>query len=140
MQFEKSCGGIVFYKSKNKYEILVLKFLYGLNSMWGFPKGHVKQKETEVETALREIKEECGLHVKILPEFRESTKFLYKENTTLEVVYFAASTNDQNILHQNKINEKVVDHAWLNFKNALDILTFECDKNILKKFCNFYNI
>ena len=32
---------------------------------WAFPKGHVEKKETEPETALREIKEETGLKVEL---------------------------------------------------------------------------
>ena len=36
---------------------------------YGFPKGHVEKNETEVETAIREIKEETGLEVKIYNNF-----------------------------------------------------------------------
>ena len=140
MKYEKSCGGIVFYKNKNDYEILILKFLYGKNIMWGFPKGHMEQNESEIQTALREIKEECGLNVDIFPEFREFTEFIYKENTTLQVVYFSAETTSKSISLQNFENEKVVDYKWLNYKDAIDYLTFECDKEILRKFCNFYKI
>ena len=141
MNYEKSCGGIVFYKIKNNYEILILNFLYGKNSMWGFPKGHMENNETEIETALREIKEESGLNVTIFPEFRETTKFIYKENTILEVVYFSAQADNKSIFPQKDFqHEKVVDYKWLDHKKALDYLSFECDKNILKKFCDFYKI
>lgn len=140
MKYEKSCGGIVFYKNKNDYEILILKFLYGKNIMWGFPKGHMEQNESEIQTALREIKEECGLDVDIFPEFREFTEFIYKENTTLQVVYFSAEAASKSISLQNFENEKVVDYKWLDYKEAINHLTFECDKDILRKFCNFYKI
>ena len=139
MNYEKSCGGIVFYKDKNNYDILILKFLYGKNTMWGFPKGHMEKDESEIQTALREIKEECGLDVDIFPEFRESTEFIYKENTILQVVYFAAKTNYKSIRLQDFENEKVIDYKWLSCKEAMNYLSFECDKNILRKFCDFYN-
>ena len=56
MKYEKSCGAIIFDKDK----ILVIQQKEG---HWGFPKGHVEEGETEVETAIREIKEETNLDV-----------------------------------------------------------------------------
>ena len=58
MKKEKSCGAIV-YREKDGVEILLIKHKNG--GHWAFPKGHVENKETEEETALREIREETGL-------------------------------------------------------------------------------
>ena len=56
---EKSCGCIII---KDKKVLLV----YEKNrNFWGFPKGHMEDGETEIETALREVKEEVGLDVEI---------------------------------------------------------------------------
>ena len=52
MKKEKSCGAIV-YREKDGVEILLIKHKNG--GHWAFPKGHVENKETEEETALREI-------------------------------------------------------------------------------------
>ena len=41
-----------------------------------FPKGHVEKKETEEETALREIKEETGLKVALDTAFRKMVTYL----------------------------------------------------------------
>ena len=56
---EKSCGALVYRKKQDKYELLLIKHRYG--GHWSFPKGHVEQGENELQTALREIKEETGL-------------------------------------------------------------------------------
>ena len=48
---EKSCGCIII----NKNKVLLIKQTKG---HWGFPKGHVEKDETEIETAIREVKEE----------------------------------------------------------------------------------
>ena len=60
MRKEKSCGCIII--DDNNKVLLV----YGNGSyFWGFPKGHVEDGESEVETAKREVKEEVGLDVVI---------------------------------------------------------------------------
>ena len=61
MTLEKSCGAIVFRKFHGNVEILLIKHANG--GHWSFPKGHVEEGETEVETATREIFEETGISV-----------------------------------------------------------------------------
>ena len=72
MKKEKSCGAIV-YREKDGVEILLIKHKNG--GHWAFPKGHVENKETEEETALREIWEETGLKVKLDKGFRRSVAY-----------------------------------------------------------------
>ena len=59
MKFEKSCGAIVYRKTQNQIDLLLIKNRYG--GHWSFPKGHVEGAETEIQTALREVKEEAGI-------------------------------------------------------------------------------
>ena len=63
MKYEKSCGAIVLDGGK----ILVIQQAEG---HWGFPKGHVEAGETEVQTAIREIKEETNYDVEVNENFR----------------------------------------------------------------------
>lgn len=67
MQHEKSCGAIVYRKSHGNTEILLIKHIN--SGHWSFPKGHMETGETEVETAVREIKEETSIDVMIDPRF-----------------------------------------------------------------------
>ena len=53
---EKACGCIISQNNK----ILLIRQMSG---MWGFPKGHVEEGETEEQTAKREVKEETGLSI-----------------------------------------------------------------------------
>ena len=57
MKHEKSCGCIIIEDKK----VLLIK---QTNGIWGFPKGHVEENETELQTAEREVKEETGLTMK----------------------------------------------------------------------------
>ena len=56
--YRKSCGVIPYRTAGGKREYLVL---LQTNHCWSFPKGHMEAGETEVQTALRELKEETGL-------------------------------------------------------------------------------
>jgi len=54
-----SCGFIVAHRGVNDaLEFLLIKSSRG---HWGFPKGHMNQGESEMETAMRELKEETGI-------------------------------------------------------------------------------
>ena len=84
MIYEKSCGAVVFTRINSEIKYLLIRNLTGI---YGFPKGHVKQGETEEETALREIFEEVGLSVKLLPGFRSEDEhpIPQKENTIKQI-------------------------------------------------------
>lgn len=79
MLHEKSCGAIVYRKSHGNTEILLIKHIN--SGHWSFPKGHVEGNETEVETAIREIKEETAIDVMIDPTFRETVSYYPKRDT-----------------------------------------------------------
>ena len=69
MDYEKSCGYVVYKLENNRILYLVLQ---SLNGEWGFPKGHVEKDESEIETANRELFEETNLIVEYIPGFMNS--------------------------------------------------------------------
>ncbi len=48
---------------EGKVELLLLKHGFGWH--WSFPNGHVEKAKNEVQTALREVKEETGLSIEL---------------------------------------------------------------------------
>ena len=84
---EKSCGGIILKEENKELKVLLLKHNAG---HWAFAKGHVEENETEEQTALREIKEETSLNVKLDTKFRTTVKYSPMEDVEKEVVYFLA--------------------------------------------------
>lgn len=88
MNYEKSCGAIVYRKHHGNTEILLARNIK--SGHWSFPKGHMEEGETEEETARREIKEETGLDVLLDTGFRETVTYSPKRNTKKTVVYFVA--------------------------------------------------
>lgn len=132
--FEKSCGAIIIHKFQDRYKVLLINFISGKNSFWGFPKGHMENGETEFETVHREIKEEVGLEVDLIKDFREFTYFSMKPGSTLEAVYYGALTESTETISQEGEVEKTM---WASFEEAFKYLSFDCDRAIFSKFTNF---
>lgn len=133
MKKEKSCGAVIYKYENSKLYILLLKHNQG---HWSFSKGHVENEETEKETALREIKEETNLDVCIDNNFRYITTYSPKENTIKDVVYFVATPLNDDI----KIQEKEISEiSWYSAIEALDKITYDNDKQVLKKTIEYLN-
>ncbi|GHU84478.1 NUDIX hydrolase [Clostridia bacterium] len=131
MGHEKSCGAVIYNKFDDGYKILLIQFQYKDNNVWGFPKGHMEENETEMQTAAREIHEEIGLNVKINPDFKTLTHFSLAEGRVLEAVYFAATTSETETKTQP---EEVLSCKWCDLLQAKKLLTYECDKRVLEEF------
>ena len=128
MLHEKSCGAIVYRKSHGNTEILLIKHIN--SGHWSFPKGHVEGNQTEVETAIREIKEETAIDVMIDPTFRETVSYYPKRDTQKTVVYFIGKAKNYDYIPQE---EEISEIRWVDIGYASNILTYENDKNIVNK-------
>lgn len=127
---EKSCGVIVFYNDK----VLLIKHNLG---HIGFPKGHVEGMETEEETAIREVKEETNCDVEIIPGFREIITYSPKKNITKNVIFFIGKPLNKELSPQLAEVQKV---DFVNYKEALNLLTYQDEKDLLKKALQYKNI
>ena len=77
MKREKSCGALVYRITQNgQKELLFIKHRHGTH--WSFPKGHMEEGENEVQTALREVKEETGLDIDLEGDFRPSVEIPFQ--------------------------------------------------------------
>lgn len=129
MKHEKSCGGLIYRERDGKTELLLLKHLYGTH--WSFPKGHMESGETEMMTALREIKEETGLRVFLRDGFRETVEYSPKPNVKKQVVYFIGFTLNESTLHPQE--EEVSELQWFEIHEAYEAVTFRNDKNLISR-------
>ena len=122
MKQEKSCGCIII---NDKNEVLLIHHNAG---HWDFPKGHVELGETEVQTAIREVKEETNIDVEVDEKYRYSTKYSPKEDVIKEVIYFLARNISNNKQAQL---EEVSEVKWFDFNDAVDKITFNNSREIL---------
>ena len=124
MKKVKSCGCIIIENNK----VLLIQQKKGL---WGFPKGRVEKNETECETALREVKEETNLDVKI-EDINKKYKdtYLTKRNKFKEVIYFLAKRIGGEIKPQEK---EIKNIEWVDLIEAVDRITMKSTKELYQK-------
>ena len=115
---------------------------------WAFPKGHADPGESALETAKRELEEETGIRdYEVLeePSFVEYYSFvqegnpsfvkhysLAKEGELIEksVTYFVAFVNSREVVLQA---EEVQNSAWIAFDEAINLITFDGNRGILRE-------
>ena len=126
--YEKSCGGIIFYKTRQNVRILLVKNSNG--RYWSFPKGHIEDGETEQETAIREIKEETGLDVTLVNNFREISEYCPFGKIRKRVVFFLARAFTDNV----RIQEEEIDSfIWVDLQQARKLCSYDNDLRIIDK-------
>ncbi|MDD6187999.1 MAG: NUDIX domain-containing protein [Clostridiales bacterium] len=133
MTYEVSCGAVVFTRAAGQIKYVIIKSTEG---WYGFPKGHVEPGETEAETALREIYEETGLKVTILPGFRTTDEhgLPKKPGVIKRVIYFAAEYSGQEIRRQE---EELSEAKLMSFDEAMSVFQFESSRRILREAHDF---
>ena len=135
MQYEKSCGAVVFTRTNGQIRYVLAQNLEGY---YGFPKGHMEAGETEVETALREIREEVGLSPRLIDGFRtcDEHPIPKKPGVIKQVVYFLAEYEDQEIVFQK---EELLSAPLVSYEEAMALFVFEGSKRILTEAHAFLN-
>ncbi len=134
-----SCGFIVFRKNSQNIEFLVV---HSKNyNFWGFPRGMNEKGERIIDTALRELYEETGLEkedIEIFDDFLGSEEYKYywdgEEIYKTVYLFLAKLKKDKKIVIDNKEQDA---YKWVNYKEAMKILKYDTDKNLLKKAINF---
>lgn len=130
MKKEKSCGTIIIDSNKR---VLLVKQRLG----WvGFPKGHMEQGETEIETARRETKEETNLDVVVDEKKRYTISYITATQIDKEVVYFRAKPISDSLLPQET---EIAEIMWVDIDEAKQYLSFDNLKQLwqtaLDDFC-----
>lgn len=140
IKIEKSCGVIVFRDcerdgKKKQREYLLLKYPEG---HWDFPKGHVEEDESEIETAHREFTEETGItELEFLDGFREPLTYEFYANfdnlkgwVRKTVVFFAAETH---ACAAATLSHEHHDFVWLPEEEARKKITYNNAREIFDK-------
>ena len=131
---EKSCGAVVFLKKDNETKFLLLNYAAG---HWDFVKGNVEPNEAEKQTVTRELQEETGItDAKFIDGFREPIGYFYRrQGLTVhkEVVFFIMETKTEEV----QISFEHVGFIWLDYKHAMEKLTFKNARDVLQKAHDF---
>ena len=128
MKQEKSCGAVLFTRDGGAVKYLIVD---NIGASHGFPKGHVEQGESELQTATREIKEETALDVRFLDGFRVEDSYYIRGGTVFKtVVYFLAEFSAQTPQPQES---EIASIELLPYEQARALLEYENAREILRK-------
>jgi len=123
-------AGIIIFKEKPKREYLLLHYQAG---HWDFPKGNLEKKETNEEAARRELEEETGIkNVEMLNGFEQEITYFYKKKGQLvhkTAIFFLGKIKDEKI----KLSNEHKNYKWQTYEEALNTLTYDNAKELLKK-------
>ena len=129
-----AAGGIVL--SENK--ILLVKNKKGdssadSESWWGYPKGHLEEGEKPSEAAVREVYEETGFEVKIVNN-KPVAESRYEIERSGEVLQKTVWFYEMEVVEpfKNEPDDEIDEIALVDFESALDLLTHDEDRKILK--------
>ena len=127
MIYEKACGAVVYTFLNGRIHYVIIQQQEGFH---GFPKGHVEKNETEIETAIREVKEETNLDVEIDANKRYTMEYVTDKGTLKQVVLFIAKCTGGEIKAQEC---EVNDIKWLDFDEAMQTITYDNTRELFKK-------
>ena len=127
---EYSCGALVYHYINDEIHYLIIK---QKNGNYGFPKGHMEENETKVETAKREVLEETGVEIDIFDNHFSVIAYEPVMGVLKEVTIFLAKALTNEIKIQE---EELFEASWLPFDDARKIITYQKDKNILEILSN----
>jgi len=127
-----SSGGGIFRRSEAGIEVALIK-VRGKEA-WGIPKGLIDKDEDPPATALREVREESGLHGEIIDKIGQISYWYFIEKNKIKVhktvhffllKYIRGSTDD----HDHEVDEA----RWFLINKAIETLSYRSEQQIMQK-------
>lgn len=131
-----AAGAVLWREEKGRLQVAVIH--RSRHNDWSWPKGKVDPGESLLETAVREIKEETGLSVKLGPHLKV-VKYQVPSGTPKEVHYWSARVSDSALAKSTFApSEEVAKVDWMPPSEALDLLTYEFDRDVMAAFLKLH--
>lgn len=129
---------VILYK-KEKYEILYGIGLRSTRNIWQFVAGGGEDKETPIEAAVRELREETSINIKkedlivldskaTIPVVSVTGTYTWGKDVFV-VPEYAFAVNATNF--QIKLSNEHTKFKWLEYDKAMEILTYDSNKTAL---------
>ena len=131
---ERSAGFLIFQRRPGAPPPNDLRFLlldYGRH--WDFAKGHVDPGESDLDAAVRELREETGIRdILPVPDFQQEIVYFFRSSRhgliRKTVIFFLAEVTKPDVI----LSEEHVGYEFLPFEQALKRATFAAGKELLR--------
>jgi|TARA_Y100000814_G_scaffold272593_1_gene230124 ADP-ribose pyrophosphatase YjhB (NUDIX family) len=130
----QAAGGVVWRDNSGSIEVVLCsRHQKGSIDLFVLPKGHVEHGERIEDAAVREVKEETGLAVRIesevLPNIRYNVRSRENSRSSPKVVYFYLMTEiGGNFLNHDEEFDEV---GWFPIAEAEKLLTYDNHREVL---------
>ena len=121
-----AAGGVLWKLSGNNVKVAVIH--RNRYDDWSLPKGKLEKGEAWQTAALREVEEETGCSP-VLISFAGSTAYSVQGTAKVVLFWNMIATSECSFVP----NEEVDSIRWIDFDEAIDLLTYDSEKKILQR-------
>ena len=122
-----AAGGIVWRPATSGREVLLI--LRPKHQDWTLPKGHIEKGESWDVAAQREVKEETGYDT-LITSFAGFTSYLAKSKPKVVLFWHMEPAGESEFIPNNEVSH----YEWVSEREAIDRLTYDKDKDLLRQF------
>jgi 8-oxo-dGTP pyrophosphatase MutT (NUDIX family) len=117
----EAAGGVV-WRTTDKPRLEILLIHRPRRHDWSLPKGKLRGRESALDCALREVREETGLVCTVGRELPEA-RYQDRKGRTKRVRYWAMQEFDGVFRRNHEVDET----RWLRIDHAAEMLTYDHD-------------
>lgn len=131
---QHSAGGVAYRAGEKGIEIAIIKTFE--EGRWQLPKGIVDPGETAEQAALREVREEAGITCELIEPI-DTIEYWFvgsydgpKKRYHKKVSFFLMNYRSGDVAdHDHEVSEA----RWVSFDDALKMLVFKNEKDVVEK-------
>jgi bis(5'-nucleosidyl)-tetraphosphatase len=136
---EHSAGVISYYQDPERGKRLYLMLQYP-SGYWDFPKGRLENNESPIEAAIRELKEEANIEVKLENKFEYTVSYDFRDRDGIlvhkKVTFFVGKALSNHVVLSNEHEQ----FSWLSLGDALKLLTYHNARQVLQLADQFLDV